>query len=305
MLNRARVSNLPLQLNLIYSALFTPCTTNNMTAVRSVISAIWKAVILLKNEYKEFNLDGIGGFRILLEQIKGTLERFDTKKDPYAYLLLNRLKKVLSEILNKTSHFTKQQDPEYFKEFQQFIGDQFWIPPTSWNQTMPRLVYGELLPLKSPCFEEPFSDECISSLFGSLNKDKEPCVVTTPCRKKMTQKGCSDYVLSHQLLFFMIGKMNHCRDDLFGKRLSYYTNIFCANMLNSNLEIEHSGYPMLQQDLFMENSSGLYSENAANKNRSPKRVKRRERKFLDGCLSHKTAVAVGALGGFLYSFTFV
>lgn len=47
-------------------ALFTPCTTDNETALGSAISALWKALLLLKDEYKEFNLDGMLGFKILL-----------------------------------------------------------------------------------------------------------------------------------------------------------------------------------------------------------------------------------------------
>lgn len=34
-----------------------------------------------------------------------------------------------------------------------------------------------------------------------------PCIVTKPCRDTMTRFGCPYYSLSHQLLYFMIGKM--------------------------------------------------------------------------------------------------
>lgn len=46
----------------------------------------------------------------------------------------------------------------------------------------------------------------------------------------------------------------HCKNDLFVKDVGYYTNVFCAKMMKRNLEIEHSGFPSHQQDLFMENS---------------------------------------------------
>ncbi|XP_077129697.1 UPF0764 protein C16orf89 homolog [Ranitomeya variabilis] len=314
--------------------LFTPCATNNEGAVRSALSAVWKSVRLLRNEYEEFNLDGMAGFKILLEEMKGTLERVDEMKFPYAALLMKRLKNVLKEILDETSYFTKLRDPTYFEEFQDLLGDNFWILPTSWNQTTPGLVYRESIPDTSLCLTEQFSDECISSLLGSLIDDKEPCVVTSPCKKMMDQKGCSGYSLSHQLLFFIVGKMKRCKNDLFAKDVGYYTNVFCSNMMKSNLEIQNHGYPLHHQDLFMENImlcglcgySDFYKlewmnkiiswqhpiigcfgniENAADENHSPKRVKRRERMFLDICLSHKTAVAVGTLGGFLYSSTFI
>ncbi|TNN22823.1 UPF0764 protein C16orf89 [Liparis tanakae] len=34
-----------------------------------------------------------------------------------------------------------------------------------------------------------------------------PCIVTKPCRDTMTQFGCPHYSLSHQLLYFLIGRM--------------------------------------------------------------------------------------------------
>ncbi|XP_075175840.1 UPF0764 protein C16orf89 homolog [Anomaloglossus baeobatrachus] len=320
-----------LLLLLIPLALFTPCMTNNETVVRRAISAIWKSVLLLKNEYEEFNLDGVTGFRILLELIKGTIERFDAVKDPYACFLMKRLTNILTEMVDKASYFTKLRDSKYFEEFQDLSGDHFWILPTSWNQTIPGLVYRESIPDESLCLKEQFSDECISSLLGNLKEELEPCIVTAPCTTMMNHKGCTGYSLSHQLLYIIVGKMKRCRNDLFVKDFGYYTNVFCSNMMKSNIEIQHSGFPLHSQDLFMENImlcglcgySDFYKQEWMNKiiswqdpiigcfgnienaiNHSPKRVKRRERIFLDVCLSHKTAVAVGALGGFLYSSTF-
>lgn len=34
-----------------------------------------------------------------------------------------------------------------------------------------------------------------------------PCIVTKPCLDTMTHFGCPYYSLSHQLLYFMVGKM--------------------------------------------------------------------------------------------------
>ncbi|XP_071978792.1 UPF0764 protein C16orf89 homolog isoform X2 [Engystomops pustulosus] len=353
-----------LLLLLVSLGLFTPSTTNTETAVRSALSAIEKAVRLLQNQYKDFNLDGLFGFHVLSDEIKGTLERLDPKKDLYGFIQLKRLNNALNEILNKTSYSVQQREPKYYEDFQGILENGIWIPPSSWKQISPGLVYNELRP---SCFIEKFSDKCITTLLGNGNENKEPCVVTAPCLKKMTEEGCTDYSLSHQLLFFLVGKLKGCRNDLFVKDIDYYENLFCANIMKSNLDIERDGYPWTKQDLFMENLAlcglcgfsdfykpewlnqiiswqdpvtGCYggignnadsenvakknhapkkvkrndlfflgnnvnSENAANKNHSPKRVKRRNRVFLGTCHSHMTAVAVGALGGFLYSSTFM
>ncbi|XP_071978819.1 UPF0764 protein C16orf89 homolog [Engystomops pustulosus] len=328
-----------LLLLLVSLGLFTPSTTNTETAVRSALSAIEKAIQLLQNEYKEINLDGMFGFRLLSEEIKGTLERLDAEKDPYLFTLMDILNNALNEALNKTSYSVQKMDPKYYEEFQEFLQGGFWIPPTSWKQTSPGLVYSELAD-DSSYYIQDYSDQCISALMGNRKENKEPCVVTAPCLKAMTREDLSDYSLSHQLLFFLIGKMKHCRNDLFVKDIDYYEDLYCANMMNGNLNIERNGYPQEKRDLFMENIllcglsgfsdfykpewlnqiiswqdpvTGCYGEignnvssaNTDNENHAAKRVKRGDRSFLGTCHSHMIGMAVGALGGFLYSSTFM
>nr|XP_020835347.1 UPF0764 protein C16orf89 homolog isoform X1 [Phascolarctos cinereus] len=164
----------------------------------------------------------------------------------------------------------------------------------------------------------------------------QPCTVTDICRELMTKPGCMGYTLSHQLLYFLIAKMKGCSAGLF-LQSKYYMEIFCANMMALNLKTEEVGFPFLDRDLFMENimfcglsgysdfykprwlqailtwqkpKEGCFGKPYDNRKQLPivgedqqqslRRVKRREKGFSDGCSSHKTAVAVAALGGFLY-----
>ncbi|MEE6498457.1 hypothetical protein FKM82_003108 [Ascaphus truei] len=264
------------------------------------------------------------------------MERWAMKKELYFYWLrLKRLENTLTSLTKKATYFAKQSDPQYFNDFRDLLTDSFWILPSSWNHTNPELVY--LLLEDSQVFSEFFSDKCIILLLGTRNDQGESCVVSSPCRRKMTKSGYTDYLLSHQLLYFIVGKMKGCTRNLFTQDAPYYTNMFCANMMKKNVEIEYNGFPKLQQDLFMENimlcglsgfldfyklrwmneiiswqdsTSGCFdiAENFTTSSviekekQSPKRVKRREKKVSERCLCHKTSVAVGALGGFLYSF---
>nr|KAF6439895.1 hypothetical protein HJG63_001714 [Rousettus aegyptiacus] len=114
-------------------------------------------------------------------------------------------------------------------------------------------------------------------------------------------------------------------------------NIFCANMMDLNWRAEAIGYAYPTRDIFMENilfcgiggfsdfyklrwleailswqkpQEGCFGRPDAEDEELSKaiqhqqhhlrRVKRREKLFADGCSSHNTAMAVGALGGFLY-----
>lgn len=47
----------------------------------------------------------------------------------------------------------------------------------------------------------------VSPVCLSRKMNGTPCIVTKPCRDTMTRFGCPHYSLSHQLLYFMIGKM--------------------------------------------------------------------------------------------------
>ncbi|XP_053550249.1 UPF0764 protein C16orf89 homolog [Bombina bombina] len=219
--------------------------------------------------------------------------------------------------------------------FKDIISDFFWVVPSSWNQTNAQLVYSHLV--DSECyneeFNEEFSDYCYRLVLGTWNNAGEPCIVSEPCLAHMTRPGCVNYTLSHQLLYFMTAKMKGCSQGLFLQQYAHYTDVFCANMMRRNLEIESDGFPPKEKDLFMENimlcglsgysdffksdwmdtiiswqdPSGCFGSTdkvSKAKKESPIlwRYKRREKKMPSGCLSHMTAVAAGALGGFLYSF---
>ncbi|XP_068102929.1 UPF0764 protein C16orf89 homolog isoform X2 [Hyperolius riggenbachi] len=286
-----------------FTALFSSSVTTNEIALRNLIPAIWKSVLLLGNEYKEFDVDGLLGYKVLQVQLKGIIEKCSVKKHPAICLSLERMSDLLNDSLIKANYYTKQRDPKYFDELQDiFRNDQLWTFTSSWNQTRPELVYTELIPHSSEYFTEEFSDRCICFLLGSATEEKGPCFVSTRCREKMTQLGCSGYSLSHQLLYFIFGKGKGCTNDLFVKDAPYYMNVFCANIMERNVEIESNGYPLEDRDLFMENRNNNYlvrTENQSKPEKS-KMEKRRARIFLGTCESHETSMAVGSLAGFLH-----
>ncbi|XP_035195218.1 UPF0764 protein C16orf89 homolog isoform X2 [Oxyura jamaicensis] len=250
----------------------------------SVISALEKVTVFMESRYQDINLDAVLGFHVL-------------------------------------------------QEFAPILGPHFWVFPRSWKQTDTLLAYTSFG--SSQCFTEKTSDTCYTYLLGTWKENGKSCVVTSTCRDIMTQLGCSGYSLSHQLFYFMFADTKGCSDDLF-LRTQYYKNIFCASMMKINLQIESNGFESSSRDLFLENimlcgMSGFsdfykrrwlekiltwqkpkegcfgepskdfeYSAGTEDQKKLLRRVKRREKMFTDGCSSHYTAVAVGALGGFLY-----
>ncbi|KYO32514.1 hypothetical protein Y1Q_0020440 [Alligator mississippiensis] len=292
-----------------------------------------KAAYFMENTYRDINLDAVVGFRILQAHLKGALEERASEHELLSQQArVESLVRKLSSLIEKAMHSLEQNDLEYFKEFEPILGPDFWILPHSWNQTDSTLAYPEFG--DPDCFNEEISDSCFTYLLGTWKDNGKPCIVTNACRNIMTKFGCSDYSLSHQLFYFMFADMKRCSNHLF-LRAQYYKNIFCASMMKINMEIESNGFKYFSQDLFMENimfcgmsgfsdfykphwleailswqrpeegcfgkpSNDFAHSRGTDQNQLLRRVKRREKMLADGCSSHNTAVAVGALGGFLY-----
>ncbi|XP_047636521.1 UPF0764 protein C16orf89 homolog isoform X3 [Phacochoerus africanus] len=255
------------------------------TVTGLILSALERATSFLEKRLPEINLDGVVGFRVL-------------------------------------------------EEFQPTIEPGFWKLPRAWTHTSDSMVYTSFKPQDS--FSEEHSDLCLAQLLGTGVDSSPPCRLSDFCRNLMTKPGCSGYCLSHQMLFFLSARMRGCTEGLF-RQSQRYMNLFCANMMDLNRRAEAIGYTYPTRDIFMENimfcglggfsdfyklrwleailswqkpQEGCFGRPAADGEELPKaihhqqhslrRVKRREKQFTDGCSSHNTAMAVAALGGFLY-----
>ncbi|XP_068945907.1 UPF0764 protein C16orf89 homolog, partial [Petaurus breviceps papuanus] len=269
------------------------------------------------------------------EQLSGVLEKWG--QEPALKPLGLRVEKIVKKVLpllTRAAIYLKLSDSKYFKEFQETLQPGFWNLPHSWSHTNSSLIFSKFD--NSSFFSEELSDSCMTLLLGTKKEGLQPCTVTDLCRELMTKPDCTGYALSHQLLYFLFAKMKGCSDGLF-LQSKYYMDVLCANMMALNLKTEEVGFPFLSQDLFLENimfcglsgysdfykprwlqailtwqqpKKGCFGKPYDNRKHLPRvvkdqqqslrRVKRREKGFPDGCSSHNTAVAVAALGGFLY-----
>nr|XP_014339728.1 PREDICTED: UPF0764 protein C16orf89 homolog [Latimeria chalumnae] len=166
----------------------------------------------------------------------------------------------LKNIIKKTENELIRNDLQYFKEFEPLLTSDFWTLPQMWTETNPGFVYSTSR--DKECFNEKISDRCMTLLLGTWEHSAVPCVVTHTCRNTMTQFGCPDYSLSHQLLYFMIGELKRCpiipKREQEQPRVSMttqdYKQVFCSNMMKKNLVIEKEEFPLELRDLFMEYS---------------------------------------------------
>lgn len=300
-----------------------------------ILSALERATSFLEKRLPEINLDGVVGFRVLEAQLQGVQEKWarDPQLQPLS-LRVGELADKLAPLLHRSIFYLRLSDPEYLREFQPTIEPGFWKLPRAWTHTSDSMVYTSFEPQDS--FSEEHSDLCLAQLLGTGADSSPPCRLSDFCRNLMTKPGCSGYCLSHQMLFFLSARMRGCTEGLF-RQSRRYMNLFCANMMDVNRRAEAIGYTYPTRDVFMENimfcglggfsdfyklrwleailswqkpQEGCFGRPAADGEELPKaihhqqhslrRVKRREKQFTDGCSSHNTAMAVAALGGFLY-----
>ncbi|XP_006140775.1 UPF0764 protein C16orf89 homolog [Tupaia chinensis] len=298
-----------------------------------ILSALERATVFLEKRLPEINLDGVVGFQVLEVQLTGVQEEW--ARDPLLQplgLRAGRLAGTLALLLRRALFYLRLSDPRYLKEFQPAIQPGLWKLPKTWTRTNASLVYPTFEPEDS--FSEESSDSCLALLLGTGMDSGQPCGLSDFCRTLMTKPGCSGYCLSHQLLFFLWARLMGCTEGLFHQSQSYI-DLYCANMMDLNQRDDAVGFVYPAQDIFMENImlcgiggfsdfyklrwleailnwqlpqegcfGGRGADGAAKDVRHQehlsRRVKRREKQFADGCSSHKTAMAVAALGGFLY-----
>ncbi|XP_045676838.1 UPF0764 protein C16orf89 homolog [Phyllostomus hastatus] len=321
----------------LWSSSLPPLDTpeGKATIADLILSALERATSFLKKRLPEINLDGVVGFRVLEVQLDGVQKEW--ARDPQLQPPSSRVGKLVQKLallLHRSIFYLKLSDPQYLTEFQPTIQPGFWKLPRVWTHTNASMVYPKLEPQET--FSEEQSDLCLVQLLGTSTNGSQPCRLSDFCRTLMTKPGCSGYSLSHQLLFFLSARMKGCTNGLFHQS-QHYMNLFCANMMDLNQRVEAIGYAYPSRDIFMENimlcgiggfsdfyklrwleailswqkpQEGCFGMPDAEDEELSKviqhqqhylrRVKRREKQFADGCSSHNTAMAVAALGGFLY-----
>ncbi|CAI5792335.1 Chromosome 16 open reading frame 89 [Podarcis lilfordi] len=295
----------------------------------SIISALEKATLFLEEQYNELNIDGVFGYRLLQAYLNGTLEKWALVSGLESeQVRVRRLDAKVSALIEKAKRALEKNEPDSYRAFHQALSPGFWKIPHQWVQNDPPVSFS---PTNGSCLDLDTSDSCISILLGS-GAGGTPCLVPDNCRSIMIKTHCSGYGLSHQLFYFLFAEMKGCSDPLF-HNAQYYKSVFCHLMMQINVEAEKQALLGTEGDLFTENilfcglagfsdfykprwldiilnwqkrergcfwmfdSSSPVSEDH---HKEARRVKRTE-KILEGeCASHNTAVAVGAIGGFLH-----
>ncbi|KAM8723390.1 UPF0764 protein C16orf89 homolog [Acanthopagrus latus] len=313
--------------------------------IDDILGSLSRAASFLERQHEHINLDGVLGYFMMQAELKEAIRTWP-HSDPVSWAQRTTavaLAKRLDQSLEKAVTAVQQNDPKYYREFEPVLSWSFYVIPQTWRATDPSLVYSSTM--TNECYDEQLGDKCLTLLLGTWKMNGTPCIVTKPCRDTMTRFGCPHYSLSHQLLYFMIGKMKGCTNLLKGDTRASranmtehsYKKIFCSNMMKANQDLIRDGLTEQMADIFMENIlmcgmagfsdfykadwlqqilrrqdeevgcfgrdksiiSQIIGDELLEELQPHRRVKRREKILPDGCSSHTTGVAVGAVGGYL------
>ncbi|TNM97101.1 hypothetical protein fugu_015257 [Takifugu bimaculatus] len=272
--------------------LFAAVFGTRAEVIDDILGSLTDAVSFLEREQEQVNLDGLVGFIMLQGWMQFrpglTVTRSAGLRGPTTVALIRRLDRSTVKAMDAI----KQSDPQYFRGEKDdrlyskvvtplfltahilgnnaFIDNMslnlslclswgFWVIPHEWTSTDVSLFYSNTR--KTECFDEQRGDKCMKLLLGTWKVNGTPCIATKSCLDTMTNLGCRDYSLSHQLLYFLIGKMKGCTSMLKGyARASQanmtergYERIYCSNMMKINQDIFRDSLKETRIDIFMEN----------------------------------------------------
>jgi len=303
----------------------------SLVALSKTLNALDRALDWIYSQHEKVNLDTLIGSRIVEGQLGVLLSHMDHGNGlliPADYRLkIQNLYFKADRVSNETLPFVRINQPEYYYRTGPIIQHGFWTLDKP-SKDVDRLLIN---PIKydGEAIHETQSDDCLAEIFGTGEIHHARCDVSEKCWNTMTSPGYSGYSLSHEVFYLEIGQQFGCFDAIHGQpTIDNLTSEFCANMFAEYLDIAGKDFPEKHKDLSMEIAAlcgvagyGEFFEDVwlskilswqwgegcwgldpdtEMKQESPKnRFKREERRMQNGCLCHRTAVAIAALSQYV------
>ncbi|KAF5398830.1 hypothetical protein PHET_06938 [Paragonimus heterotremus] len=248
--------------------------------------------------------------------------------------ITRKLSLVDSILPNAFKSLRSRKDP-YFNK----MGSLFKL---SWTPDLVRLVYPSEMQsefdVSSDEFDGKISDQCLIELLQK-NMSSERCQLSDQCIHVLSSRQMIGYESTHQVLLFLIIQKLGC-SQLLAERMNVKETSFssvetdlCSSIYAQFISLQKQGFPLTaaKKDLLLEqilvcgqsgflqfaninfldviiswqDSCGCFRETKPKtKSYLPSigRMLRSEMTLQDGCLSHLTAVASGALALYLHVF---
>ncbi|CAH1792135.1 unnamed protein product, partial [Owenia fusiformis] len=259
----------------LFFLIFTVVSASHVPTLSNVIHTLERMISYYKNNYKEFNLDGIFGLRLLEGQVKLLIE--DDNKGKFSNIppqptfeitkkqLLSKLQEFLhtaKNISDLSLPFVAKNNIDYFHNMKELVSTPYGMWRTPRRIDPGRRWSKDVIEKRELRYmSEELSDECMMELLGTGRIDKKKCIISDKCFKVMTTKGMQDYSVTHQLLWVMVAERMGCNTQLAEFFKSKNSNIddhvleFCTNNyfeMQEVLRIQKGIILPIYQDLFLE-----------------------------------------------------
>ncbi|XP_006896702.1 PREDICTED: UPF0764 protein C16orf89 homolog [Elephantulus edwardii] len=276
------------------------------TIAKTILSSLERGTLFLERTKGHLKMSTMIYLQILQVELQGVQEAWAV--EPVPEPLFEKVRILSERLMNlRSSSFDhlNQSEPVHVQEFLPIIQLGFWKLPHIWTDTNASKVFPTTQ--FSGFLMQDSSSQCVVELLGTRVKDSQPCSYSPLCEALLTTYDGSDHYLSHQVFYFLLSRMIGCTEGLF-KETQHFLDHFCAKMMNLNQKADAERHPDSHQELFMQNIlfCGLGGFVDFYKFQWLKTILNWQNPqkgcFMktDACTTHRTAVAVGALGGFLY-----
>lgn len=124
----------------------------------------------------------------------------------------------MASVMNKIAVGTVSQlmemDSSYLKRFS-FVISEPWISTShpsrlQMSEKDKLSITNDVDEKEYDDFNEEQSDECMTGLLGSQDGNSEKCVISDRCKVFMVNEKAKGYYLTHQILFYSLGKKLGC-----------------------------------------------------------------------------------------------
>ncbi|GFS57589.1 UPF0764 protein C16orf89 homolog [Nephila pilipes] len=321
--NRRREKKMIFLSCILVSAVSSVCLSavTEPSVLDQTLDALERSLQYMHNRASEFNIDGIFCVRRVQEQLQAFL-----KHEPQVFQRIRpqilELKDKAKQIADRGMRSAARKDPSYSSEVGFLMREGaklLWYP----SRDAPGSSIEEPIPCKDSFFNGTSSDYCFNQLSGPRSRNSNPCNISTWCIEEKSKPNQRDYVLTHQVLFWQLAEVWECIQHV----PANIRDRLCSNVLRDAEMTERMNFPESHADLFLEQIGlcGLWGYKDFNKpewlkkvlewqqqsgcytdlkdfrciddseTKTLLRVKRTEQFLSDGCLSHKTGVALLAL----------
>ncbi|KAL8589752.1 hypothetical protein ACOMHN_027260 [Nucella lapillus] len=254
--------------------LFIPSDGNvqsSHTVLLSVIDAIERLIGFYKASYKYLNLDGFFGLKVVEGQIQQILEEHKQgQHNRLSLVVVQRLQSLLEDIRwigERAIAAVRADDESYFNKMSYVIA-QPWSLFKQPRKVVPSLRWDVPIYKASETkrLDEQQSDKCMMEITKpaqTQSQSQSRCSLSRECGLIMTQRGLTNYGITHQLLWTALAERAGCGDEITAlmKTLGFNSTDhmqeeFCTNNFYEMLTSVHifmSGKVSGDfQDMFME-----------------------------------------------------